>query len=107
MMMCTIFWLLIKTQRIWIRIVIIHSLAQFLGALCLTHDRRLGDPVGDFRQAYLLAIHRLTVHVYLATSAHVKVVFTIKIDDSRRIMAVLVIASILLNDLIWRALKLL
>ena len=107
MMMCTIFWLLIKTQRIWIRIVIIHSLAQLLGSLRLTHDRRLGDPVGDLRQAHLLAIHRLAVHVYLAATANVKVVIMVKIDASRGIVAVLVIASILLNDLIWRALKLL
>ena len=107
MMMCTIFWLLIKTQRIWIRIVIIHSLAQLLGTFCLTHDRRLGNPVSDLRQAHLLAVHRLAVHVHLAATAHVKVVITVKIDASRGIMAVLVIISILLNDLIWRALKLL
>ena len=58
-MMRVILGLLIEAQRVRIRVVIIHGLAELLRAVHVVDDGGLGDPVGDLRESYLLSIHRL------------------------------------------------
>ena len=58
-MMRVILGLLIEAQRVRIRVVIIHGLAELLRAVHVVDHGGLGDPVGDLRESHLLSIHRL------------------------------------------------